>query len=127
MITQLDPAALPPASGTYTHGTVVTDATRTLFVSGQVPWGAEDGKVPESFAEQCRLTWRNVLAVLVEGGMGVEHLAKITCYLSDRAHRAEFGSIRAEFLGDHRPAMTIIICDIYAEEWLLEVEAIAMA
>jgi enamine deaminase RidA (YjgF/YER057c/UK114 family) len=130
MITQLDPAALPAATGTYTHGTLVTGAIRTLFVSGQVPWSAEqgeDGEVPDTFAEQCRLTWRNVLAVLAEGGMGVEHLAKITCYLSDRAYRAEFASIRGEFLGDHRPAMTIIICDIYSEEWLLELEAVAMA
>jgi 2-iminobutanoate/2-iminopropanoate deaminase len=33
----------------------------------------------------------------------------------------------SEFLGDHRPALTIIIADIYSEEWLLEIEAIAMA
>jgi len=29
-------------------------------------------------------------------------------------------------LGDHTPALTIIITDIYAEEWLLEIEAIAV-
>ena len=83
--------------------------------------------MPDTFAEQCRLTWRNVLAVLAEAGMTANDIAKFTCYLSDRAHRAEFSAIRAEFLGDHRPAMTIIIADIYAPEWLLEIEAIAMA
>jgi hypothetical protein len=30
-------------------------------------------------------------------------------------------------LGEHRPALTVIVCDIYAEEWLLEIEAIAAA
>jgi 2-iminobutanoate/2-iminopropanoate deaminase len=30
-------------------------------------------------------------------------------------------------LGDHHPAVTVVIADIYAEEWLLEIEAIAVA
>lgn len=127
VITPLDPPGLPPGGRTYTHGTLVTGATRTVFVSGQVPWADADGKVPESFVEQCRLTWRNVLTVLAEADMSVTDLAKVTCYLSDRAYRQEFIDIRAEFLGDHRPALTIIITDIYSEDWLLEIEAIAMA
>jgi 2-iminobutanoate/2-iminopropanoate deaminase len=124
MITQLDPAGLPEPTGTYTHGTLVTGATRTVFVSGQVPW---DEPVPEDFDTQCRIVWRNVLAVLAEAGMGVANLAKVTTYLSDRRYRAANGQIRQEFLGAHRPALTIIITDIYAPEWLLEIEAIAMA
>ena len=125
-IERLDPAALPEASGNYTHGTLVTGARRTVYVSGQVPWGDDDGRVPPEFADQCRLTWRNVLAVLTEAGMGVENLAKVTTYLSDRAYREENSRIRQEMLGDHTPALTIIITDIYAEDWLLEIEAIAV-
>jgi hypothetical protein len=30
-------------------------------------------------------------------------------------------------LGDHRPAITIIITGIYDESWLLEIEAVAVA
>jgi len=124
-IQPLDPAVLPEASGAYTHGVVVTGVRRTIFVSGQVPW-ARHGDVPPGFAEQCRLTWNNVLAVLAEAGMGVRNLANVRVYLADRAYRTLNGQIRAEVLGDHRPAMTIIIADIYAEEWLLEIEAIAV-
>jgi len=29
-------------------------------------------------------------------------------------------------LGDHRPAVTVIITDIYSDEWLLEIEGIAV-
>lgn len=126
MIQQLNPSALPDATGNYTHGTLVTGANRTVFVSGQVPWADEDGKVPPDFADQCRLTWRNVLTVLAEAGLGIEHLAKVTAYLSDRRYRAEFSRIREEILGAHCPALTVIITDIYAEEWLLEIEAIAV-
>ena len=124
-IEQLNPAILPERAGAYTHGTVVTGARRTVFVSGQVPW-AENGVIPPDFAAQCRLTWRNVLAVLAEAGLGVQNLAQVTTYLSDRAYREENGRIRHEVLGDHRPAITIIITDIYASEWLLEIEAIAV-
>jgi 2-iminobutanoate/2-iminopropanoate deaminase len=127
MIQQLNPKILPEATGTYTHGTLVTGITRMIFVSGQVPWSGEDGQVPADFDTQCRLTWRNVLAVLAEGGMGVENLAKVTIYLSSREYRAANGSIRDEILGKHRPALTIIITDIYHEAWLLEIEAVGIA
>lgn len=122
----LDPAVLPEATGNYTHGSLVTGAKRVVFVSGQVPWGDADGNVPPDFESQARMTWRNVLAVLAEAGMGVQNLAKVTIYLSDREYREANGRIRAEVLGEHRPALTIIITDIYAEEWLLEIEAVAV-
>jgi len=125
-IQPVNPSALPAPTGNYTHGTLVTGARRTVFVSGQVPWADEDGKVPQDFDSQCRLTWRNVLAVLADAGMGVRNLAKVTIYLSDRRYREANARVRQEFLGDHRPALTIIVTDIYAEEWLLEIEAIAV-
>jgi enamine deaminase RidA (YjgF/YER057c/UK114 family) len=126
-IEPLNPAILPAAAGNYTHGVQVDGAQRMVFVSGQVPWGNEHGRVPESFEAQCRMVWRNVLAVLSEAGMGVRNLVKVTTYLSDRQYRAINSKIREEVLGDHAPALTVIICDIYAENWLLEIEAVAMA
>ena len=123
MITALDPASLPAPTGNYTHGTLVTGASRTVFVSGQVHWGSP----PPDFETQCRAVWANVLAVLASAEMGVANLAKVTVFLADRRYREANSRIRAEVLGDHRPALTIVICDIYAEEWLLEIEAIATA
>ncbi|GAB3835025.1 RidA family protein [Dactylosporangium cerinum] len=127
MIAPLNPPGLPAPTGNYTHGTVVTAAQRLVFVSGQVPWADSDGKVPEDFTTQCRLVWEHIAAVLNEAGLTTRDLAKVTTYLADRRYRAENSRIRAEVLGDHTPAITIIIADIYAEEWLLEIEAIAVA
>jgi 2-iminobutanoate/2-iminopropanoate deaminase len=127
VIQPLNPSVLPPATGNYTHGTLVESTSRMVFVSGQVPWDDADGQVPADFAEQCRQTWRNVLAVLAEADMGVPNLAKVTTYLASRDHRAVNSQIRAEVLGDHTPALTIIIADIYRKDWLLEIEAIAVA
>ena len=59
--------------------------------------------------------------------MGIRNLVKVTTYLSDRQYRALNSKIREEVLGRHAPALTVIICDIYAENWLLEIDAVAMA
>lgn len=124
-IEPIDPAQLPESVAAYTHGTVVEGARRIVFVSGQPPWSANE-PLPQSFEEQCRLAWRNVERVLAEAGMSLRNLAKVTIYLADRKYRAANSQLRADVLGDHRPALTVIIADIYSEEWLLEIEGIAV-
>jgi 2-iminobutanoate/2-iminopropanoate deaminase len=125
-IDQINPAGLPEAGSTYTHGTVVGEAQRLVFVSGQPPW-ARDAPPPDGFEAQCRLAWRNVEQVLIEAGLSLRNLAKITTYLSDRRYGDDNIRIRAEVLGDHVPAITVIIADIYRDEWLIEIEGIAVA
>jgi 2-iminobutanoate/2-iminopropanoate deaminase len=125
-IDEINPTDLPEASPGYAHGTLVRGARRLVFVSGQPPW-ARDTPPPEDFDAQCRLAWHNVERVLAGGGLTLRHLAKVTTYLSDRRDREANSRIRAEVLGDHRPAITVIITDIYSEEWLLEIEGIAVA
>lgn len=125
-IDPIDPADLPESSPAYTHGTLVRGAHRTLYISGQPPWSTKDD-IPTDFPGQCRLAWENVKTVLAAADMTVRNLAKVTVYLSDRRHREANSRIRHEVLGDHRPAITIIITGIYDEAWLLEIEAIAVA
>jgi enamine deaminase RidA (YjgF/YER057c/UK114 family) len=55
----------------------------------------------------------------------VANLVKVTTYLSDRAHADINSSVRQEVLGDHRPALTVVICGIYDPAWMLEIEAVA--
>ncbi|MFD0685685.1 RidA family protein [Actinomadura fibrosa] len=125
MIEPIDPAHLPAPSPAYAHGALVENARRTLFVSGQPPW-TTDGDTPAGFDAQCRLAWANVVSVLAGAGMTVRNLAKVTIYLSDRRYRDANAAIRHEVLGDHRPAVTVIITGIYDESWLLEIEAVAI-
>jgi enamine deaminase RidA (YjgF/YER057c/UK114 family) len=96
----------------------------TVYISGQIPT-RPDGSVPEGFEAQCRLVWENIDAQLAQAGMTRRDLVKVTTYLSDRKYRDANSRIRRELLGDHLPALTIIIAGIYDEAWLLEIEAIA--
>ncbi|MEM6745517.1 MAG: RidA family protein [Pseudomonadota bacterium] len=116
---------VPRVSAGYAKAMEVTGATRWLYVSGQIPLG-EDG-VPESFADQARLTLLNVERQLVHAGMGKDDLVKLTVFLSSRDHRLEFRDIRTEWLGGREIGLTVIVCDIFDEAWLLEIEAVAAA
>lgn len=118
--------SLEPQPNSYAQGALVSGAGRWVYVSGQVP---EDGagRVPATFAEQARLAWRNVFGVLERAGMTPRDLVKVTVYLSDRRYREENAAVRAEMLGDHAPALTVVIAGIWDEAWLLEIEAVAAA
>jgi 2-iminobutanoate/2-iminopropanoate deaminase len=69
--------------------------------------------------------WANVLACLHEAGLSIEHLVKVTTFLSDRSHAQVNGAIRSQVLGEHRPALTVVLTGIFDEEWLPEIEAVA--
>jgi len=71
------------------------------------------------------VAWQNVLAQLRTADMAVEDLVKVTIFLSDRKYNLENREIRQEILGNHAPALTVIITGIFDEAWLLEIEAIA--
>lgn len=97
---------------------------RLLFISGQVP-ERSDGSVPEGFEAQCQQAWRNVIDVLASAGLGVEHLVKITTFLTDRDQIVANRAIRRDMLRGHEPALTVMIAETVDGKWLLEIEAIA--
>ena len=61
--TPIDPATVPAPAGGYTQAMHVADASRWLYVSGQIPVNAA-GAVPAEFAAQCTLVWQHVTAAL---------------------------------------------------------------
>jgi len=76
---------------------------------------------------QCRLVWANITAALDAAGMDVRNLVKVTTFLSDRRYAAANTAVRQQVLGDHEPALTVIITGIFDAKWLLEIEAVAAA
>jgi enamine deaminase RidA (YjgF/YER057c/UK114 family) len=116
----------PQPLGGYAQAMEVTNATRILFISGQIPVAA-DGSVPESFEEQARLCWANVIAQMHAAGMTLDNLVKVTIFLSDRKYIADYRKVRMEVLQGRQIGLTTIITGIFDEAWLLEIEAIAAA
>lgn len=115
-----------PSLPTYAQCIEVSNASRLVFVSGQVPV-REDGSVPEGFADQARVVWDNVRKQLAAADMTFDNLVKVTIFLSDRKFTADYRRTRDEALGGRRVGLTTIITGIFDEGWLLEIEAIAAA
>lgn len=114
-----------PSTG-YVQAMEVSGATRMLFVSGQIPVGA-DGVVPEGFEAQCRLAWKNVAAQLAAAGMTLDNLVMHRTYLADRSFALTNRAVRNEVLGGRVTALTVVVAGIFDESWLVEIEAFAAA
>ena len=123
-IVRHNPASVHAPSSGYSMGLELGQHRRLLFISGQVPENS-DGNVPEGFEAQCEQAWRNIIAVLTAAGLGVEHLVKITTFLTDRNQVVANRAIRRKMLAEHEPASTVMIAQTVDGKWLLEIEAIA--
>lgn len=119
-----NPATVHAPAGGYSIGLELKQHRRLLFVSGQVP-EASDGAVPEGFEAQCEQAWRNVIEVLAAASLGVQNLVKVTTFLTDRKQVVPNRTIRRAMLGEHQPALTVVIVETVDSKWLLEIEAIA--
>lgn len=124
----LAPSVIAPLS----WGIEVPAGLRLLVISGQV--GAHsDGRVPEGLIEQVRLTWANIGAVLRSANLGSSAIIRTGIYLSSTVtfteeERAAFNLERVAFLGDNRPASTLIFVHrLMDPRWLVEIDALAAA
>lgn len=116
----------PEPSGGYAQAYEVSNATRTLYISGQIPV-RRDGSCPSAFAEQARVVWENIEAQLNAADMSLDNIVKHTTFLSERKYRDQNSEVRRDILGDRTPANSVIIAGLYNKDWLLEIEAIAIA
>jgi 2-iminobutanoate/2-iminopropanoate deaminase len=122
---KINPPVIAPPVGAYSQGILAPAAGQWLHVSGQVGIGP-DGKLAEGFSAQARTAWQNLVAVLRDAQMDVSHLVKVTSYLVHNEHLGELNAVRTPFLGDARPASTLLVVKALARpEWLFEVEAVA--
>lgn len=125
MNTQHNPATVAAPIGAYSHGIEVPAGARWLHVAGEIGM-APDGSVPEGIEAQSDQAWRNVVAVLESAGMGVEHLVHVNHWLVERDHFELYVKVRAKYLGDARPAATLMIVKALARpELLVEVGGVA--
>jgi 2-iminobutanoate/2-iminopropanoate deaminase len=120
-----NPKSSAAPNGVYSHGVIVPANARWLYISGQTGT-RPDRSIPASVEEQTEVVWQNLLAVLAEGGMAVADIVKITSFLTRAEDYAKFAPVRAKYLGDHRPASTLLVVSALARpEFKVEVEAVA--
>lgn len=122
---RLNPREVAAPAGAYSHGVAAPAAGRWLYVSGQIGVG-QDGTLAADMEGQAETAWRNLTAVLAAAGMDANDLVKVTTYLTDPKDLAPLRAARARYLGDARPASTLVIVAALADpSWRVEVEAVA--
>jgi 2-iminobutanoate/2-iminopropanoate deaminase len=117
---------MPAAIGGYTNAIEVGPGQRLLFISGQIP-ETPAGVVPAGAEDQCRVIWDHIVACLRSAEMGVTDLVNVTTFLSSRDIAPVNTTVRQEVLGEHRPALTVVVAEIFDSKWKLEIEAVAAA
>jgi enamine deaminase RidA (YjgF/YER057c/UK114 family) len=124
-MTAYNPPGLAPPFSNYSHA--VEAEGRWLHVSGQVGVDSE-GRPLDGFEAQAEQAWRNVLAVLEEAGMGVEHVVKVTMLLTRRSDVPASRTTRDAALGGRKPACTLfVVAGLADESWLVEIDVVAAA
>jgi 2-iminobutanoate/2-iminopropanoate deaminase len=97
-----------------------------IFVSGQLAINPETGEPVtgsiEAQTEQCLL---NVEQVLFAAGSDLQHVLKMTIYVSDESLWGAVNETYKRILGEHKPARAIIPVGKFRGDFLIEIEAIA--
>src|SRR5258708_39833300 len=78
---------------------------RFIFTSGQIGDDPATGTlVSDDVQEQTRQILRNIQAILKEAGTDLDHVLKMTCYLTDITDFAAFNEAYREFFPGSFPA-----------------------
>lgn len=97
-----------------------------VFVAGQLPINPKtDEKVVGSIEEQTRQVLQNTAAILEAAGSSLQHLLKVTIYLSDMALWGRVNAVYTELLGSHKPARAVVPVNELHYGFQIELEAIA--
>jgi 2-iminobutanoate/2-iminopropanoate deaminase len=124
-IIQHNPAGLFPPYRAYSHAIEVNATTRLLIISGLNGYLADGVTMPDSFEEQGDIIWTHLGTLLQSAQMNYHHLISLRTYLADPLYDEANVRLRVKYLGDHRPASTVICCQLLDPKWKLEIEAMA--
>jgi reactive intermediate/imine deaminase len=118
------PAGLPPVNG-YSHAVAFTG--RLIAISGQVPLDAQGRLAGTDPQAQVRQVFENLVAALAAAGASIEHVVKLTVYLTDMADLAAFRQVRDEYISaDDPPASTLVqVSSLANPAFRIEVDALA--
>lgn len=112
--------------GSYSDAVEIAGAKRILYVSGTPGIDSDSGELPDSFAEQADLAWKNIIRILREADMAVEDIVKLTQHLIRREDLQSYREIRSRHLGECAPAsMLTILPGLVWPNMLIELEVVA--
>jgi reactive intermediate/imine deaminase len=125
----MNPPAVHPPVGTYSHAVRVETADGTwIYVSGQVALGAEGTLVgPGDMKAQTRQVFENLRAILAADGATFADVVKIGTYLTTLDDVAGMREVRSEYLTSAPPASTAVqVMALVVPDALIEIDLVAV-
>jgi 2-iminobutanoate/2-iminopropanoate deaminase len=121
--THRNPDTIHAPLGAYSHQVEIPAGARWLVMAGQV--GADkDGRVSNDPAEQARQCLENIRRNVEAAGMEVSDIVKLTWYVVGEIDAKRRRELLTEFLGDHRPASTLVyVAGLASPDYKVEIDA----
>jgi reactive intermediate/imine deaminase len=92
----------PSAIGTYSQA---IKSGQFVFLSGQIPLDPATMEIVDGdFEARARRVFDNLQAVAVEAGGGLDHIVKLTIYLTDLNNFATVNTVMADYFQEPYPA-----------------------
>lgn len=118
IFTNKAPAAIGPYSQAVQWGDVV-------FISGQIPLNPENGQLNNAtFEDETNQVLDNLEAICQEAGGTLDHILKLTIYLTDLSKFDVVNSIMASRFSEPFPARATLEISKLPKEVSIEIDAI---
>ena len=118
IFTNKAPAAIGPYSQAVQWGDVV-------FISGQIPLDPENGQLNNAtFEDETNQVLDNLEAICQEAGGTLDHILKLTIYLTDLSNFDVVNSIMASRFSEPFPARATLEISKLPKEVSIEIDAI---
>ncbi len=112
-----------PAVGPYSPSIGIGDL---VFVSGQLPLGADGKIVGYTPKDQARKSLDNMRLTLTAAGLGMENVVKTTIFLQDMDDFGAVNEVYAEHFSEPFPARSTVQVARLPKDVRVEIEAIAV-
>jgi 2-iminobutanoate/2-iminopropanoate deaminase len=123
----INPDTITKPASAYAQAVLLPpSAGHRLIISGQVGV-AQDGRIEVGVKAQLERTWSNLLAVLAASGFEIQHLVKVTTFVTEPGQTALARQIRDSALHGHLCAATYLqVAGLASPDFLVEIEAEAV-
>ncbi|PXW25759.1 RidA family protein [Paraburkholderia caballeronis] len=116
---------LRPPPGPWSHAIEVQPGARFVYTCGLVGTQA-DGTIEQGIEAQTKRIYDNLVILLQAAGMTMADVIKINTYMLDLSEQPAYARVRNPYLGDARPAMTLLgVAQLAQRDLRVEVEVIA--
>jgi enamine deaminase RidA (YjgF/YER057c/UK114 family) len=96
-----------------------------VFVSGTTGYDYATMTIADGVEAQCDQAFRNISAALAKAGGSMDDIVRATFIVPDRADWPPCWSVVKRWLGEARPASTMLVAQLQTPEMKIEIEVTA--